>query len=168
MAGKAGRGQDELLQFGASLIETGVLHRDDNLTVLRGLPSESVDLIYKFETAIRRAKHTTGYVIGFGFTKDAVEEVARVKEEGLDIRLVKVAEVLVGIRRPHGKQAYPQPATVEELPLPDLRKPKDLPSAEELIQSDKEAVGEGAGGAASRIAASAKPRGRGSVSRRDS
>jgi hypothetical protein len=52
---------------------------------------------------------------------------------------VRVSEVMVGMKRPHGKLG-PQPATVEELPLPPARKPKDMPSADELIKSDKKKV----------------------------
>ncbi|MBA2311363.1 MAG: site-specific DNA-methyltransferase [Actinobacteria bacterium] len=122
------------------------------------------NVVDNFETAIRRAKHTTGYIIAFSFTKGAVEEVARVKKEGLDIRLVKVAEVLLLVKRPHGKLG-PQPGDVEEMPIPLPRQRKDMPSAEELIESDKEAVGEGTG-AGPRIAASTKERGPRAVSPR--
>lgn len=89
-----------------------------------------------FETAIRRAGHTTGFIIAFSFGRGAVEEAARAKRDGLDIRLVKAAEVLIGVKRPHGELPLPQPATVQELPLPPIRKPKDLPTATELIESD--------------------------------
>lgn len=125
---------------------------------------ETVD---KFETAIRRVKYDSGYIIGFSFTKDAVEEVARVKnEEGLNIRLIKVAQLLLEIKRPQGRLG-PQPASVEELPFPERRKKKDMPSAEELVESDQqspaaggEVPGEG------KIAASAKQRGPKAVSPR--
>lgn len=99
------------------------------------------NVVDNFETAVRRDGHTAGYIIAFSFTRGAIEEAARAKkDEGLDIRLVKVAEVLLMVKRPHGKLG-PQPASVEELPLPPMRKPKDLPSAEELIASDTRAVG---------------------------
>ena len=39
-------------------------------------------------------------------------------------------------RRPSDKFG-PQPADITELPLPAARKPKDLPSAEELVSSDQ-------------------------------
>jgi tRNA G10 N-methylase Trm11 len=49
----------------------------------------------KFETAIRRYNKTHGVIIAFSYTKDAHEEVARAKnEEGLDIRLKTVEEIL--------------------------------------------------------------------------
>ncbi len=99
------------------------------------------NVVDNFETAIRRAGHTTGYIIGFSFTRDAHDEVARAKqEEGLDIKLIRVAEVLLLVKRPSRKFG-PQPATVEELPLPPPRRPEDKPSAEELVRSDLEAVG---------------------------
>lgn len=47
-----------------------------------------------FETAMRRKGYNKGYIVAFDFTKDAYEEVARVKsQEGLDIELVKVEEI---------------------------------------------------------------------------
>lgn len=49
----------------------------------------------KFETAIQRAGKERGYIIGFSFTRDAHEEVARAKNEmGLDIRLKTVQEII--------------------------------------------------------------------------
>lgn len=48
----------------------------------------------KFETALRRVKKDKGIIIGFSFTKDAHEEVARVKRANhLDIKLMTVQEV---------------------------------------------------------------------------
>lgn len=100
-------------------------------------------VVDKFETAVRRSGHTTGYVIGFSFTKDAMEEAARVKKEGLDIRLVRVAEILLLQKRPHSKLG-PYPGSVEELPMQEKRRRKDMPSADEVIDSEEngEAVGE--------------------------
>lgn len=102
------------------------------------------NVVDNFETATRRAGHSRGYIIAFSFTKGAVEEAARAKKEGLDIHLVRVAEVLIEMKRPHGKIG-PQPATVEELPLPPMRKPKDLPTVEELIESDEDGPAEDVG-----------------------
>jgi hypothetical protein len=95
-------------------------------------------VVDNFETAMRRGKHDTGYIVAFSFTRDAHEEVARVKSDGLNIRLVKVSEVMLLARRP-GSQAKNlglQP-TAEILPLPPMRKPQDLPTAQELIASDR-------------------------------
>jgi DNA modification methylase len=104
--------------------------------------SESVGrpTIDNFETAIRRAGHTAGYVIAFSFSRGAHEEVARVKSEGLDIRLIKVAEILLLVKRPHGKLG-PQPASIEELPLPALRKPSEMPTVKQLVESDRREIG---------------------------
>ena len=53
------------------------------------------NVVDNFETAIRRAKADGGIIVGFGFSKDAYEEAARVKnEEGIDIRLVTVKELI--------------------------------------------------------------------------
>jgi len=89
---------------------------------------------------MRRGGYTTGYIVAFSVTRGAAEEVARARTEGLDIKLVKVAEVLLLVKRSGLGKIGPQPATVEELPLP-MRKPKDMPSAEELVESDRKAVG---------------------------
>jgi DNA modification methylase len=49
----------------------------------------------KFETAIRRYGKNRGVIIAFSYTKDAYEEVARVKnEEEVEIRLKTVEEIL--------------------------------------------------------------------------
>lgn len=86
-----------------------------------------------FQTAIRRNKSDTGYLVAFSFTKGAVEEAARAKKEGLQIRLVRVAELLLLLKRPGDRRLDigPQPANLLELPLPPTRKRKDLPTAEE-------------------------------------
>lgn len=90
-----------------------------------------------FQTAMRRNNSDAGYIVGFSFTRDAFEEVARVKKEGLAINLVKVAELLLLAKRPGSRIASvgPQPATVSDLPLLPKRKPEDLPTAAELIAS---------------------------------
>ena len=47
-----------------------------------------------FETAMKRKGYDKGYIVACDFTKDAYEDVARVKsQEGLDIELVKVDEI---------------------------------------------------------------------------
>jgi hypothetical protein len=49
----------------------------------------------KFETAIRRYGKNRGVIIAFSYTRDAYEEVARVKnEEMIEIRLKTVEEIL--------------------------------------------------------------------------
>ncbi len=98
------------------------------------------NVIDNFETAIRRDGHDSGYVIAFSFTRGAVEEAARAKQEGLTIRLVRVKELLLLIRREGRRAIGPQPEG-DLIPIPPPRKPKDLPSPEELIESDRKAVG---------------------------
>jgi len=46
-----------------------------------------------FETAMRRKGHNKGYIVAFGFSKDAHEEVARAKSEGFEIELVSVRDI---------------------------------------------------------------------------
>jgi hypothetical protein len=49
----------------------------------------------KFETALQRAEKDKGVIVGFNFTKDAYEEVARAKNEmNLDVRLKTVEDIL--------------------------------------------------------------------------
>jgi DNA modification methylase len=104
--------------------------------------SESVgrNVVDNFETAMRRAERDTGYIVAFSFTKGAAEAAARAeRREGLNIRLLRVSEVLMLARRPSEKFG-PQPADIVDLPLPPKRKPKDMPSAEELVESDTTAA----------------------------
>ncbi len=54
-----------------------------------------------FETALRRIKKEKGLIIGFSFTKDAYEEVARVKRSNhLDITLLTVQQVIEQLKTP--------------------------------------------------------------------
>lgn len=49
----------------------------------------------KFETALQRAEKDRGVIVGFSFTRDAYEEVARAKNKmNLDIKLKTVEEIL--------------------------------------------------------------------------
>jgi len=52
------------------------------------------NVVDNFETALKRAKYKKGYIVAFSFSKGAYEEAARVKKEGLDIKLIKVSELL--------------------------------------------------------------------------
>ena len=53
------------------------------------------NVIDNFETAIKRDHKKRGYVIAFSFTRNAYEEVARVRRsEGLEIHLIPVAMLL--------------------------------------------------------------------------
>jgi DNA modification methylase len=95
-----------------------------------------------FETAIERSGNKKGYIVAFSLTKNAREEVARVKaEKGMEIELVKASTLV---------KAPPDKATAElsdlfpglprdfiGLPLPPPRPKGARPSLEELVQSDK-------------------------------
>lgn len=101
------------------------------------------NVVDNFETALRRASADCGYIIAFSFTRGAAEEAARAKhEDGLNIRLVKASEILLAIKgATNFSQRYgPQPATIEELPLPPPRKREDKPSADQLVDSDRAVV----------------------------
>lgn len=102
------------------------------------------NVIDNFETAMRRAGHDVGYVVAFSYTRGAVEEVARAKADGLNIKLLRVKELLLQVRRPGDQLAAlgPQPEG-DLIPLPAIRKPKDLPTAEELVASASGAEGAG-------------------------
>jgi len=62
--------------------------------------SESVGrpVVDNFETALRRyyktKKEMVGYIVAFSFTSGAHEEVARAKNEGMKIELVKVQDII--------------------------------------------------------------------------
>ena len=59
--------------------------------------SESVgrNVVDNFETAMRRANKTKGYIVAFSFSKGAYNEVARAKsKDGLDIELLTVEELV--------------------------------------------------------------------------
>jgi len=96
------------------------------------------NVVDNFETAMRRGKYDTGYIVAFSFTKDAVEEVARAKGDGFHIKLIRVKEVMLQTKRPGNPLAKfgPQPEG-EVVPLPPMRKTTEMPSAMELIESDR-------------------------------
>jgi DNA modification methylase len=52
------------------------------------------NVVDNFETALKRKKYTKGYIVAFSFSKGAYEEAARIKKEGLEIKLIKVSELL--------------------------------------------------------------------------
>ena len=54
------------------------------------------NVVFNFETALRAGKYKKGYIIAFSFTKGTHEEVARAKGDGLDIKLIKVEDLLLG------------------------------------------------------------------------
>ncbi|MBA7493146.1 hypothetical protein ES702_03701 [subsurface metagenome] len=58
--------------------------------------SENVgrNVVDNFETAMQRIKKDEGYIVAFSFGKGAYEEVARVKQDGLFIKLLTVDKLL--------------------------------------------------------------------------
>ncbi|MEK7120529.1 MAG: DNA methyltransferase [Patescibacteria group bacterium] len=52
------------------------------------------NVVDNFETALKRGGYKKGYIVAFSFSKGAFEEVARVKKDDLDIKLIKVSELL--------------------------------------------------------------------------
>ena len=53
------------------------------------------NVVDNFKAALERKKYKEGFIIAFSFTKGAVEEVARLKHEKLEIRLIKVRSLLL-------------------------------------------------------------------------
>ncbi len=54
------------------------------------------NVVDNFETALKRAEYKIGFIIAFSFTKGSHEEIARVKGKGLDIKLIRVEDLLLG------------------------------------------------------------------------
>lgn len=94
------------------------------------------NVIDNFETAVEREGKAKGYIVAFTFTKNAREEVARVKAaKGLEIQLVTVADLLddkTDLVTPSGAGAL----LGEDIPLVAPRPKDKLPSAEQLMDSD--------------------------------
>jgi len=60
--------------------------------------SENVgrNVVDNFETALSRGKFKKGFIVAFSFSKGAHEEAARVKSEGVEIKLIEVEDLLLG------------------------------------------------------------------------
>lgn len=92
-----------------------------------------------FETAIERSEKEAGVIVGFSFTKDAHEEVARVKAKtGVEIKLLTVRELLRArghLQTPELGEMFPEPPkSFLDLPLPPSPRKSARPKADELIQ----------------------------------
>ena len=101
------------------------------------------NVVDNFETAMRREKKDTGYIIAFSFGTGAKKEVARARvQDGLDIRLITVEQLLES-----RAQAEPlfRTAKVSQLPLGQLEetapleapRKRDLPTYAALRESSK-------------------------------
>jgi len=74
------------------------------------------NVVDNFETAIERSGKTRGYIVGFSFTRNAREEVARARwEKQQEIVLVRVDDLLNPPPRSH-PPLIPELASVSELP----------------------------------------------------
>lgn len=107
-----------------------MLHEPIQVKQSEGIGRVELD---KFETAVKRSGKAKGHIIAFSFGRGAYEEAARAKADGLDIRLVTVADIL----SKSTDLVTPQPALFGELPLPEARAPEARPSVEELVASDQ-------------------------------
>ncbi|MCX6643555.1 MAG: site-specific DNA-methyltransferase [Candidatus Bathyarchaeota archaeon] len=100
--------------------------------------SESIgrEIIDKFESAIQRVTKTKGFIIAFSFTKGSYEEVARVKERGLEIHLIEVKDILDDINSVYNlmgiSAGFPELATA---PMPEIN--IKARSADDLIKSQR-------------------------------
>ncbi len=97
------------------------------------------NVVDNFETAVRREGKTKGYIVAFEFTRGAREEAARAKSDGLDIHLVKVADLLVDPTDIVAPRTDLMPLLAEDMVrdlLPGIRPAAARPTAEELIASD--------------------------------
>ena len=92
------------------------------------------NVVDNFETAVKRVGHVKGYIVAFSFGRGAYEETARAKTEaGLDIRLVKVSDLLAD----KADLVAPEPGMFgADLPLPSARDAESRPSIEELVESE--------------------------------
>ena len=96
------------------------------------------NVVDNFETAIERAGRDKGYIVAFSFTRNAHEEVARVRRaRSIDIKLLRVAELFS-----EGGVADLMRGLDAEIEAARLRRkeaPEELPTAEELIESERQA-----------------------------
>jgi arginine utilization protein RocB len=94
------------------------------------------NVVDNFETAIKRERKTKGYVIAFSFTRNAHEEVARVKrDDGMEIVLVRVSSLLEDPANVVAPESETEQLFHDLVPKPRSREAR--PSVEELIESDK-------------------------------
>src|SRR5262249_45998467 len=102
------------------------------------------NVIDNFETAMRREKKDTGYIVAFSFGTGAKKEVARARvQDGIDIRLITIQQLLDD-RRSNTQPLF-RVARVQQLPLGELEesapleapRKRDLPSYTALLESSQ-------------------------------
>lgn len=112
---------------------TWMLHDPIQIKQSEGIGRETID---KFESAIQRAEKKKGFIIAFSFTRGSYEEVARVKESGLEIHLIEVKDILKDINAIYALMGVsiglPELTTV---PMPEIN--VRARSAEELLKSQR-------------------------------
>lgn len=54
------------------------------------------NVVFNFETALRAGKFEKGYIVAFSYTSGTYEEAVRAKEDGLEIHLIIVEDLLLG------------------------------------------------------------------------
>lgn len=112
---------------------TWMLHDPIQIKQSEGVGREVID---KFESAIQRAEKKKGFVIAFSFTKGSHEEVARVKDTGIEIHLVKVEDVLKDINSVYKLMGISAGfAEITTLPMPEINTKGR--SIEDLVKSQK-------------------------------
>jgi DNA modification methylase len=126
----------------------------DGYSFLERLPiqvkqSEKVgrNVVDNFETAVRRESKHKGWIIAFSFTRDAIEEAARAKVDGLEIGLMRVATLLDNpAEEPFRSGLNPMDEELLTLARQAAERgivttPVAQHSAAELVASDRDAVG---------------------------
>jgi DNA modification methylase len=89
-------------------------------------------VVDEFETAVGRSGGKVGYIVAFSFSRGATAEAARARREhGLDIRLVRVSDLLA---EPENRPRH-VPAITR--PVIRLRPREAKPTAAELISSER-------------------------------
>lgn len=92
--------------------------------------------IDSFQTAIRRAGHDRGVIVGYGFSKEAREQIAHAKRrEGITVDFFRATEVLAKAPTDRIVQRAPENEQLSlEVFVP--RAPKEKPAADELVVSE--------------------------------
>ncbi len=92
-----------------------------------------------FQTAIARVQHKRGVMVGFSFSRDAREEIAKAKHRrGIEILFHRAEEILA---KAPTDRIVQEPQVEQQLSLEGFlpRAPKDKPDAEELVVSELQA-----------------------------
>ncbi len=101
------------------------------------------NVVDNFETAVARSGSHKGYIVAFSFTKGAIDEAARVRQEGpVDVELVEVRTLLDETEA----RATPRlldlfknvPERLADKPLQPPRPPSALPTKRQLFDSTRQ------------------------------